>query len=170
MAVDLTYCRPASHDRAYFAEPTKLLAGRIDPPAFNLRNDVMVAKHVNATIIAGLHRYCRDPARPQVERDEIESILDQCLPRRVEPYLFEGGVIRSTPFDSSEFRNIVARNCDALAADVEGVFKQVGRRKTSMSSIQLNCATTWMDLSIGWRASSLVFADGCSGPWTRSAG
>ena len=37
MAVDLTYCRPASHDRAYFAEPTKLLAGRIDPPAFNLR-------------------------------------------------------------------------------------------------------------------------------------
>ena len=36
MAVDLTYCRPVSHDRAYFAEPLKLLAGRIDPPAFNL--------------------------------------------------------------------------------------------------------------------------------------
>ena len=124
MAVDLTYCRPASHDRAYFAEPTKLLAGRIDPPAFNLRNDVMVVKHVNATIIAGLHRYCRDPARPQVERDEIESILDHCLPHRVEPYLFEGGVIRSTPFDFSEFRNLVARNCDALATDVERVFQQ----------------------------------------------
>ena len=33
MAVDLTYCRPVSHDRAYFAEPLKLLDGRIDPPA-----------------------------------------------------------------------------------------------------------------------------------------
>ena len=33
MAVDITYCRPVSHDRAYFDEPTKLLAGRIDPPA-----------------------------------------------------------------------------------------------------------------------------------------
>ncbi len=40
MAVDFTYCRPVSHDRAYFAEPEKLLSGRVDPPAFNLRNDV----------------------------------------------------------------------------------------------------------------------------------
>jgi hypothetical protein len=40
MAVDLTYCRPVSHDRAYFTEPLKLLAGRVDPPAFNLRNDL----------------------------------------------------------------------------------------------------------------------------------
>ena len=32
MAVDLTYCRPVSHDRAYFAQPEKLLAGR-DRPA-----------------------------------------------------------------------------------------------------------------------------------------
>ena len=64
MAVDLTYCRPVSHDRAYFAEPLKLLDGRIDAPAFNLRNDVMVAKHVHATIIGALHGYGRDTARP----------------------------------------------------------------------------------------------------------
>ena len=63
MAVDLTYCRPVSHDRAYFADPPKLLAGRIDPPAFNLRNEVMIAKHVHATVIAGLHRLCRDGSR-----------------------------------------------------------------------------------------------------------
>ncbi len=47
MAVNVTYCRPTSHDRAYFNEPLKMLDGRVDPPAFNLRNDVMVAKHVN---------------------------------------------------------------------------------------------------------------------------
>jgi hypothetical protein len=55
MAVDVTYCRPVSHDRAYFADPPKLLAGRVDPPAFNLRNELMVAKHVHATVITRLH-------------------------------------------------------------------------------------------------------------------
>ena len=30
MAVNFTYCRPVSHDRAYFAEPIKMLAGRIN--------------------------------------------------------------------------------------------------------------------------------------------
>ena len=61
MAVDLTYCRPVSHDRAYFADPLKLLAGRVDPPAFNLRNDLMVAKHVHATVITRLHQYGEGP-------------------------------------------------------------------------------------------------------------
>ena len=63
MAVDLTYCRPVSHDRAYFADPLKLLAGRVDPPAFNLRNDLMVAKHVHATVVTRLHQYVRDASR-----------------------------------------------------------------------------------------------------------
>jgi hypothetical protein len=30
MAVNITYCRPVSHDRAYFKEPPKLLGGRVD--------------------------------------------------------------------------------------------------------------------------------------------
>ena len=60
MAVDLTYCRPVSHDRAYFADPLKMLAGRVDAPAFNLRNELMVAKHVHATVITRLHQYTRD--------------------------------------------------------------------------------------------------------------
>ena len=80
MAVDLTYCRPVSHDRAYFAEPLKLLDGRIDPPAFNLRNDVMIAKHVHATIIGALHGYSRDPDRPDAERDAIREALHRWLP------------------------------------------------------------------------------------------
>ena len=124
MAVDITYCRPASHDRAYFAEPTKLLAGRIDPPAFNLRNEVMVAKHVHATVIAGLHRSCRDAGRQEAERREIESVLQHSLPRRVEPYLFDGGEIRNAPFDFTRLRNLVGRYAEDLAADAQQVFQQ----------------------------------------------
>ena len=89
MAVDITYCRPVSHDRAYFADPLEVLSGRIDPPAFNLRNEAMVAKHVHATVITGLHRYARDRGRTEAERDEIRGVLARCLPSRVSPYLFE---------------------------------------------------------------------------------
>ena len=124
MAVDLTYCRPVSHDRAYFAEPLKLLDGRIDAPAFNLRNDVMVAKHVHATIIGALHGYGRDTARPEGERAAIRDVLHRCLPRRVEPFLFEDGEVRSAPFDFGALRDLVQRHAADLAVRVQAVFRQ----------------------------------------------
>ena len=101
MAVDITYCRPVSHDRAYFADPLELLSGRIDPPAFNLRNEAMVAKHVHATVITGLHRYARDRERTEAERDEIRDVLARCLPSRVSPYLFEDSARRASSPDGS---------------------------------------------------------------------
>ena len=124
MAVDVTYCRPVSHDRAYFAEPAKLLAGRIDPPAFNLRNEFMVAKHVHATVIGALHRYGRDPNRPETERHAVRGVLDGCLPGRVEPYLFRDGELRTAPFDFGALRELVRDNATDLAADVGRVFDQ----------------------------------------------
>ena len=125
MAVDITYCRPASHDRAYFAEPPKLLAGRIDPPAFNLRNQVMVAKHVHAIVIASLHRYAGEEGRcSEAERAEIRAVLGRCLPRRVEPYLFDTGEVRQTPFAFDDLREVMAHYADDLAAAVQQVFDQ----------------------------------------------
>ena len=124
MAVDLTYCRPVSHDRAYFADPLKLLDGRIDPPAFNLRNDVMIAKHVHATVIGALHAYGRDAGRSEDDRGAIRDVLHRCLPRRVEPYLFEDGEVRRSPFDFGSLRDLVQRHAGDLAARVERVFRQ----------------------------------------------
>ncbi len=124
MAVDITYCRPTSHDRAYFQEPRKLLAGRIDPPAFNLRNEVMIAKHVHATVIASLHRYSRDDARPEAERDAMLAVLSACLPRQVAPYLFDGADVRTAPIDFDPLRKVVADNAAALTSDVQRVFAQ----------------------------------------------
>lgn len=124
MAVDMTYCRPVSHDRAYFSEPVKLLSGRIDPPAFNLRNESMVAKHVRATVIALLHRSCDDTSRPETERTAIQEVLDRCLPRRVTPYLFDGARIRTAHFNFGKLRDLVQRNSAALTAGVEQVFEQ----------------------------------------------
>ena len=124
MAVDITYCRPASHDRAYFADPPKLLAGRIDPPAFNLSNEAMVAKHVHATVIAELHRFGRDLQRTEEEREAILATLAECLPRRVEPYLFEFGELRTKAFDFTGLAELVRENASELAAAAQAVFAQ----------------------------------------------
>ncbi len=124
MAVNMTYCRPVSHDRAYFEEPPKLLGGRIDAPAFNLRNEVMVAKHVHSTLIAALHACSRDPSRPGAERREIRHILETCLPRRVRPYLFDGEIVRTDPFDFDPLRGLVDQFEPELMARVQSVFSQ----------------------------------------------
>ncbi len=122
MAVNLTYCRTISHDRAYFADPLKLLTGRIDPPAFNLRNELMVAKHVHSATFTRLHQYARDPGRSESERQEITATLNACLPNQVSHFLFESDMIRHTPFDFSPLRELVARNVDDLVACAERTF------------------------------------------------
>jgi len=124
MAVNLAYCRPVSHDRAYFADPLKLLAGRIDPPAFNLRNGLMVAKHVHATLITRLHQYVRDGARTRAEREQIEDILRDCLPQRISHYLFEEKLVREMPFDLSPLERLIESNFEDLARTVKDVFRQ----------------------------------------------
>ena len=124
MAVNLTYCRPVSHDRAYFADPLKLLGGRVDPPAFNLRNELMVAKHVHATTFTRLHQYVRDQGRSEPERRAIEDTLKSCLPNQVSAYLFDAGMIRGQAFDFSPLRDLVARNSEDLVAYVERAFSQ----------------------------------------------
>ena len=124
MAVNLTYCRPVSHDRAYFRKPMKLLAGRIEPPAFNLRNDLMVAKHVHASVVTRLHHYTRDEARTETERQQVEDTLRDCLPQRVSHYLFEGGLVRERPFDLSPLQRLIEVNRDDLVESVDGAFRQ----------------------------------------------
>jgi ATP-dependent helicase YprA (DUF1998 family) len=124
MAVDVTYCRPVSHDRAYFADPPKLLAGRVDPPAFNLRNELMVGKHVHATVITRLHQYARDGSRTESERQQIEGVLKTCIPDRVASYLFDGGSLRTGIFDLTPLRRLIDANLDDLCRYVEGAFGQ----------------------------------------------
>ncbi|MFM7168928.1 MAG: DEAD/DEAH box helicase, partial [Planctomycetaceae bacterium] len=124
MAVNITYCRGASHDRAYFNEPPKLLAGRVDPPAFNLRNELMVGKHVHATAITRLHQYARDPARSQAERSDIDATLRTCLPDRISAWLFDAGEVRTVPFDLSPLAKLVTSNLDDLCSYASAAFGQ----------------------------------------------
>ena len=126
MAVNLCYCRPASHDRAYYNEPLKMLEGKIDPPAFNLRNDVMVAKHVHAAVITRLFQLGREGSGlPEEQRKTIGETLRLMLPGRVSSYLFEPtGQLRSAPFDVSPMRDLIQRYTEDLGQYVQDVFQQ----------------------------------------------
>ncbi|MCC7171425.1 MAG: DUF1998 domain-containing protein [Planctomycetes bacterium] len=137
-----------SHDRAYFADPLKLLAGRVDPPAFNLRNELMVAKHVHASVITRLHQYVREARRPASERASIEATLKSCLPNQVSVFLFDAGTIRSQPFDFTPLRELVTRNLEDLVSYVVCVFTQ-GWPADAASVVQPDVLRETVSLMVG---------------------
>ena len=55
-----------------------MLEGLIEPPNFNLRNPVMVRKHVHATVLTTLFKMVRDGALPGTENDSVKNALDTC--------------------------------------------------------------------------------------------
>jgi hypothetical protein len=112
LAVNITYARPTTHDRAYFADPLKLLRGRVEPPRFNLRNEVMVDKHVRAAAITRLYQLAQeDSGLSEFDRAEIEEGLRHAFPRWIRDYLFdEAGLVRSDIYDISCLRMLVTKH------------------------------------------------------------
>lgn len=126
MAVNVTYCRPISHDRAYYVEPVKMLAGKVDPPAFNLQNEQMIAKHTHAACITRLFQLTRESSGlPEVTRARIRQTLDQMFPRTVTGYLFESsGTIRLGTFDVGPLAALIQEFEADLFTHAKGVFSQ----------------------------------------------
>ena len=126
MAVNFTYCRNVSHDRAYFAEPLKMLGGRIDPPAFNMANELMVAKHVHAQVLTVLHQLARDGSGlSEPDRDEISTALKTAFPNLIRDYLFTSeGEVRPTPLDISALHTVITKHKDRIEGAVTRAFQQ----------------------------------------------
>jgi len=126
LAVNMTYARPASHDRAYFKEPLRLLAGVIYPPRFNLRNTLMVRKPVHATVLTTLFQLVRsDTVLNETDREEVKRTLAHCFPQQVKGYLFtEQGHIRNQPLDVSQLTTAVTKHAELLAGIVHNSFRQ----------------------------------------------
>ncbi|MEX1026508.1 MAG: DEAD/DEAH box helicase [Candidatus Paceibacterota bacterium] len=126
MAVNMTYCRPVSHDRSYFNEPMRMLGGRVDPPAFNLRNEVLVAKHVAATVITRLNQLSRPSSGlPQGDRELILETLQENLPSRITHYLFTAsGQMRSELFNTEPLSLLIAKHRDDLVSYVSKAFQE----------------------------------------------
>ena len=117
MAVIYVYCRNAVHDTYFFEDPTKLLGAPMRPPRFNLKNDVLVTKHVHATVISELLRIAATDADVHVEYQEA-------LPQYVRDYVFEGedGHFRPVPADVSALSTLIDRHRAVLLDAVRSVF------------------------------------------------
>ena len=124
MATNLTYARPASHDRAYFVDPLKLLKGLILPPSFNLRNGVMVRKHVHAAVLTVLHQLARRGSTlGDLDRREIGTMLERCFPPQIRPYLFDSqSHVRHQDFDVSDLTVIASKHRQTLSQHVSTLF------------------------------------------------
>lgn len=124
MAVDLTYARPNTHDRFYFNDPQKMLAGRVEPPRFNLRNPLMVARHVHAAVLTQLQQLARQHSGlSTADREELSGALAATFPPMVKGYLFESdGRLRTAPFDVGAFRTVLTRHRADLVDSVRSSF------------------------------------------------
>lgn len=124
LAVNITYARAVDHDRAYFADPLKLLEGRVEPPRFNMRNELMVAKHVHAAVLTKLHQLARSSSPlSEDDRAEVARALQVAFPARVRDYLFdEVGHVRSEPFDVGPLRDVIIKHEAVLLEYVTAAF------------------------------------------------
>ena len=77
MAVVVTYCRRSNHDRYFFDDPLRLLGGAIEAPAFNLRNPLMVAKHIRSAILSELLLRSTEPGETG---ERVKEVLERSVP------------------------------------------------------------------------------------------
>jgi ATP-dependent helicase YprA (DUF1998 family)/SOS-response transcriptional repressor LexA len=126
MAVNLTYCRNVSHDRAYFADPLKMLGGSIDPPAFNMANELMVAKHVHAQVLTVLHQLAREKSGlTEPDREEITAALRISFPPLIRDYLFNvAGEVRPSKLDISSLHTVITKHQGRVEAAICRAFQQ----------------------------------------------
>ena len=48
----LTYCVNSSHDLNYFADPIKMINGKVNPPCFDINNEKIMLRHIYASALA----------------------------------------------------------------------------------------------------------------------
>ena len=110
MAVVVTYCRRSPHDRYFFDDPLRLLGGVIEAPTFNLRNPLMVAKHIRSAILSELLLRSRQPGE---SGERVQEIVKELFPVFIRNYLLdEDDHFRDTPTSTAPLR--------ALLDEIEG--------------------------------------------------
>ena len=128
MAVVFTYCRRSQHDGYFFDDPARMLDGLIETPRFNLLNEVMLRKHVHATVVSELIRlanpkYTGDTTLPTEDVEELEIVRKEVFPSFIGTYLFrEGREYRTEPYDVGVLRKVIKKHFDHLQKSAKDVF------------------------------------------------
>ncbi|MAG33046.1 MAG: helicase, partial [Deltaproteobacteria bacterium] len=122
MAVDITYAQARSYDQAYFREPLKLLQGLVEPPRFNMKNALMVRKHVHAAVLTRLNSVAREVSEEEGHR--LKDVLVKAFPRTLRTYLFTpGGEVLQHPLDVAELGLVIKQYRSSVLAAVMQAFQ-----------------------------------------------
>ena len=129
MAVLYTYCRKSNHDTYFFQDPTRMLAGAIEAPRFNLRNEVMVRKHVHAAVISEIIRLSRlqptESGLSEPDIEELRKIQEYVFPNYIVTYLFQDGhQYRSEPYSVEALRVLISKHGERLLEAVRQIFSK----------------------------------------------
>ncbi|MBW2257578.1 MAG: DUF1998 domain-containing protein, partial [Deltaproteobacteria bacterium] len=123
IAVVFSYCRGTAHDRYFFEDPTAMIAGEIRVPAFSMRNEPLIRKHVHSTVLTSV----RDG-----KGSGDSEVLDTVFPAFIWAYCFtregEGRTARyrhrSRPLDVGPYSALMGRHRVAVDADLRAVFQE----------------------------------------------
>ncbi len=122
MAVVVTYCRRSPHDRYFFEDPLRLLGGAIEAPVFNLRNPLMVGKHIRSAILSELLLRARGNG-PDARK--IHDVLVPCFPTFIRDYLLdEQNRFRETPPGVASLQHLLDTMKDPLTERLLQLFAQ----------------------------------------------
>lgn len=125
IALNLSYARPTRHDRSYFEDPLRILRGRVEPPRFNLRNPVMVSKHIRSVALASLHRLTRTSSGlSEDEREAVASAIRECFPPQIRSILFtEDGTILDAPKPVGAIAVELGKHRETVLREAKKVFE-----------------------------------------------
>jgi len=150
MAVVLTYCGRTSHDRYFFEDPLRLLGGVIDAPTFNLRNPLMLAKHIRSALLSKLVLQAR-PGGATAEK--ASAVLKQLFPTFIREYLLdENGHYRDVPPDTKPLDDYLREHKDDLVDELLALFArhwpEEARDLTTREAVTEIIETTAADLAV----------------------
>jgi hypothetical protein len=122
MAVVVTYCRRSPHDRYFFDDPLRLLGGAIEAPTFNLRNPLMVAKHIRSAILSELLLRSRETT---AKGERVKDALKALFPVFIRDYLLdESDHYRSQPTSTVPLGHVLQEAKTELANRLVALFAQ----------------------------------------------
>ena len=105
MAVIVTYCRRSLHDRYFFADPLRILDGVISAPSFNLKNPLMVAKHVRSAVVSILLLRSRQDSEIS---ERIRLVLKHLFPHFIRDYLLDSeNRFRNAPVSTTSLKTLL---------------------------------------------------------------
>jgi len=68
-AFALTYAQRRSHDLTYFANPERMVAGKIRPPVVVLTNEKIARRHIHSVLMSAFFRWAKDERSREFGKD-----------------------------------------------------------------------------------------------------